>query len=60
LRDRNAQLESRNLKDFVQRVNRELLKKFADFKSASKLVELLQKIPNFRIRLTDEEMSVVG
>lgn len=37
-----------------------MLKKYADFSSASKLVELLQKIPNFKIKLTEEEQNVVG
>lgn len=36
-------------------MNKELLNKYADFSSAAKLVELLQKIPNFKIKLTEEE-----
>jgi Cdc6-like AAA superfamily ATPase len=41
-------------------MNRELLNRYADFTSAAKLVDLLQKIPNFKVRLTDEEKDVVG
>lgn len=41
-------------------MNKEMLKKYADFSSASKLVELLQKIPNFKLKLTEEEQTVVG
>lgn len=41
-------------------MNRETLKKYADFNNAIKLVELLETIPNFKIKLTDEEKSVVG
>lgn len=37
-----------------------MLKRYADFSSAAKLVELLQKIPNFKIKLTDQEKQVVG
>lgn len=36
------------------------MKKYVDFNSAKNLVELLRKIPNFRIKLTDEEKNVVG
>lgn len=37
-----------------------MLKKFADFSSASRLVELLQKMPNLNLKLTEEEMDVIG
>jgi len=42
------------------KINAELLQKYADFQSAAKLVELLESIPNFKIRLTAEEKSVIG
>ena len=37
-----------------------MLNRYADFTSAGKLVELLEKIPNFAIKLTEEEKAVVG
>lgn len=37
-----------------------MLKKYVDFQSAKNLVDLLQKIPNFRITLTEEEKNVIG
>lgn len=37
-----------------------MLKKYVDFQSAKNLVDLLQKIPNFRIKLTEEEKNVIG
>ncbi|KAL4454343.1 hypothetical protein ABPG74_012300 [Tetrahymena malaccensis] len=40
--------------------NKLLLQSFADFSSASNLVELLQKIPNLNLKLTQEEIDVIG
>ncbi|KAL4500493.1 hypothetical protein ABPG72_003444 [Tetrahymena utriculariae] len=40
--------------------NKLLLQSFADFSSASNLVELLQKIPNLNLKLTQEEINVIG
>lgn len=37
-----------------------MLRKYLDFQSAKNLVDLLQKIPNFRITLTEEEKNVIG
>ena len=53
-------LERTKFVDFSQKINKELLKKYADFSSAAKLVELLQKIPNFKIHLTEQEKDVIG
>lgn len=46
--------------EFQRKVNEEILKKYVDFNSAKNLVELLKKIPNFKIKLTEEEKNVVG
>jgi hypothetical protein len=53
-------LESTKFTDFTKKVNAELLKQYADFSSAGKLVELLEKIPNFKLKLTDQERDVIG
>ncbi|CAK70913.1 unnamed protein product (macronuclear) [Paramecium tetraurelia] len=39
---------------------KDLVQKFADFTISSKLVEFLQKIPNFSIKLTDEQKQIIG
>jgi len=38
--------------DYEKQVNGEMIKRFVDFQSAKSLVELLTKIPNFKISLT--------
>jgi hypothetical protein len=53
-------MQSAQYNQFMAAMNRETLKKYADFKNAVKLVELLETIPNFKIKLTEEEKSVVG
>jgi len=45
---------------FIAQMNRDTLRKYADFKNAVRLVELLEGIPNFKIKLTPEEKAVVG
>jgi hypothetical protein len=37
-----------------------MVKRFVDFQSAKSLVELLTKIPNFKINLTEQEKDVIG
>ena len=58
--DYKAALERNQYQTYFSNINRDLLNRYADFTSAGKLVELLEKIPNFAIKLTDEEKTVVG
>lgn len=44
----------------VSRENAEILQQFADFESSSKLVELLEKVKNLKIKLTPEEKRLIG
>lgn len=37
-----------------------MIRRFVDFQSAQTLVDLLTKIPNFNVRLTDQEKDVIG
>jgi Lhr-like helicase len=37
-----------------------MIKRFVDFQSAKSLVELLTKIPNFKVNLTPQEKNVIG
>ena len=37
-----------------------MVKRFVDFQSAKTLVELLTKIPNFKMKLTEQEKDVIG
>lgn len=37
-----------------------MVKRFVDFQSAKSLVELLTKIPNFKVNLTEQEKDVIG
>lgn len=52
---RDALLRAERIKfnEFQRKVNEEILKKYVDFNSAKNLVELLKKIPNFKIKLTE-------
>ncbi|CAD8049358.1 unnamed protein product [Paramecium sonneborni] len=43
-----------------QQLKNDIIQKLADFSSSSKLVEFLQKIPNFTIKLTDEQKQIIG
>ena len=45
---------------YAAKINADLLDKYVDFQSAKRLVELLEAIPNFKIRLTPEEKDVIG
>ncbi|KAM3136353.1 hypothetical protein pb186bvf_011488 [Paramecium bursaria] len=59
-KDAKALAEQQKLHEFQAQMNKELLKRYADFSSAAKLVELLQRIPNFKVKLTEQEQKVVG
>ena len=37
-----------------------MVKRFVDFESAKSLVELLTKIPNFRVKLKKKKKNVIG
>ena len=58
--DLKLQQERRIFLSYSKKVNEELLKQYADFSSAAKLVELLEKIPNFKLKLTSQEKDVIG
>jgi hypothetical protein len=53
-------LEQKAFNEYQRKVNEELIKRFVDFQSAKTLVELLTKIPNFRVELTEQEKDVIG
>eukprot|EP00825_Cyclidium_porcatum_P021771 TRINITY_DN24176_c0_g1_i2.p1 TRINITY_DN24176_c0_g1~~TRINITY_DN24176_c0_g1_i2.p1 ORF type:complete len:233 (-),score=36.35 TRINITY_DN24176_c0_g1_i2:115-813(-) len=59
-KDKQKFFEKLKFNQYTNAINQNLLQKYADFSSAAKLVELLQKIPNFRIQLTNEEMEAIG
>lgn len=59
-RDQLAIIENQKLRAMQREMNEKILQRFADFKSAAKLVELIQKIPNFRIKLTEQERDAIG
>jgi len=44
----------------ASKINTEVLEKFADFESAGKLVDLLEKMKNLKIKLTIEEKRLIG
>lgn len=52
--------EKKKLHTFERQVNEEMIKRFVDFQSAKTLVELLTKIPNFNVALTEQEKDVIG
>lgn len=48
------------LNQYAASLNASLLQSVMDLQSAKRLVEILEKIPNFKIRMTPEEKNVVG
>ena len=58
--DVKLQHERQVFLSYSKKMNEELLKQYADFSSAAKLVELLEKIPNFKLKLTLQEKDVIG
>ncbi|CAD8065005.1 unnamed protein product [Paramecium primaurelia] len=52
--------QAKKMREYQAKINKDLLRRYADFSSAAKLVELLQRVPNFKIKLTEEEQQVVG
>ncbi|CAD8075657.1 unnamed protein product [Paramecium sonneborni] len=59
-KDYEAIQQAKRMREYQAKINKDLLKRYADFSSAAKLVELLQRVPNFKIKLTEEEKEVVG
>jgi hypothetical protein len=53
-------VERKKLNEYQRKVNEEMVKRFVDFQSAKSLVELLTKIPNFKVKLTNQEKDVIG
>jgi len=45
--------------DLVSKTNASILSELADFESTARLVQLLERIPNFKIKLTQEEQRVI-
>ena len=45
-------MEKKVLEDYNYHLNKEMMKQYADFSSAKKLVDLITQIPNFGIVLT--------
>jgi len=50
-KDALYQIEKKKFLQYKQAMNKEILR-FSSFKSAQYFVELLQRIPNFRVKLT--------
>lgn len=46
--------------EYQKQVSDAMVKRFVDFQSAKSLVELLTKIPNFKVNLTEQEKEVIG
>ena len=44
-----SRIEKKALNEYQRKVNEEMIKRFVDFQSAKTLVDLLTKIPNFRV-----------
>ena len=53
-------VERKKLNEYQRKVNEEMVKRFVDFQSAKSLVELLTQIPNFKVKLTEQEKDVIG
>ena len=48
-------IERKKVIEYQKQISDQMVKRFVDFQSAKVLVELLTKIPNFKIKLTDQE-----
>ncbi|CAK74855.1 unnamed protein product (macronuclear) [Paramecium tetraurelia] len=59
-KDYEAIQQARQMREYQAKINKDLLRRYADFSSAARLVDLLQRVPNFKIKLTEEEQKVVG
>ena len=44
----------------ISKLNSEVLEKFADFESSGRLVEILEKMKNLKLKLTSEEKRLIG
>jgi hypothetical protein len=44
----------------ISKINAEVLDKFADFESSARLVNLLEKMKNLKLKLTSEEKRLIG
>lgn len=53
-------MERKKIAEYQKQISDSLIKRFVDFQSAKTLVELLTKIPNFNINLTEQEKEVIG
>jgi len=45
-------MEKKKLAEYQKQISDSMIKRFVDFQSAKSLVELLTKIPNFKVNLT--------
>lgn len=53
-------LERKKILEYQKQISDVMVKRFVDFQSAKTLVDLLTKIPNFKINLTEQEKDVIG
>ena len=53
-------MERKKLAEYQKQISDSMIKRFVDFQSAKTLVELLTKIPNFKVNLTEQEKDVIG
>lgn len=53
-------VERKKIAQYQKQINDSLISRFVDFQSAKALVELLTKIPNFKVNLTEQEKDVIG
>jgi len=53
-------MERKKIAEYQKQISDSLIKRFVDFQSAKVLVELLTKIPNFKVNLTEQEKDVIG
>ncbi len=53
-------LDGEGYNQYLNKMNQETIRDKANFKNASQIVDFLKTIPNFRIKLTPEQNSLVG
>ena len=53
-------MQRKKYQEYQKQASSSIMRRFIDFQSAKTLVQLLTKIPNFKINLTEQQKDVIG
>ncbi|EAR98741.2 UvrD/REP helicase amine-terminal domain protein (macronuclear) [Tetrahymena thermophila SB210] len=60
LQDQNFLRDLQSMRDYQQQVSNHVISQCLNFGSAQKLVNVLQKIPNFKVKLSSEQSHIIS